>query len=361
MKIYIHTLCVILVAALCLTSCLKDDAIEITYSDDMAITSFSLAAVNKYVNTKTSAGADTTYMNTLTSGLPVFTIDQYKQEIYNTKPLSAGCDLKHILANITSKNNGTILLQSMVSDSLFYYSSTDSIDFSQTRNICVYANDGSGYRTYRVTVNKLESDSEDKQWNEYAADSPEIPATLYQDVILQKGDGDEGTFQLSKDGGNTWTNELLGDGEDASLLPTDRIAWVSFPYAANENTDYELMAGIIDSDAAAYTIWRKIVDKGQGAAPARWVNIPTEDSHEFFLPTTDILSLVWFNKALYAIAYTGTTYKSRDGGITWKETNDISWPDNLESIHIKATTDTEGNLWIIDTNSGTVWKMAKSK
>ena len=33
-----------------------------------------------------------------------------------------------------------------------------------------------------------------------------------------------------------------------------------------------------------------------------------------------------------------------------------------EGVYIfVATTDSEGNLWIIDTDSGTAWKMAKSK
>lgn len=355
MKRYIYTLCVMLSIALCLTSCLKDDDTQMTYSDDMVISTFSLSAVNRYITKKTSAGKDTTTQAKITSGLPVFTIDQYKHRIYNTKPLPSGCDLGHVLATITGK--GTILLKSMVSDSLFYYNSTDSIDFSQPRDICVYALDGSGYRTYQVTVNKEEAGDEDVQWSEYAAGSPEIPATLYQTIALQKGEGN--TFQLSKDGGNTWTDEQLGDDEDPSLLPESNIAWVSFPYAANENTDYEIMAGSLSSDLIACTVWRKIVEKDACAEPARWVNIPTDDSMQYYLPKMSLLSLIWFDNGLYAIGNTGNVFKSRDGGITWKESDDISLPDDLESDNVKAVTGQDGSLWLMDTDSGRVWRGEK--
>ena len=355
MKRYICALCVMLSFALCLTSCLGDDDTNVTYSDDMVITSFALTAVNRYDTKTTSAGKDTTTITKLSSGLPVFTIDQYKNQIYNTEPLPAGCDLKHLLANISGK--GTILLKSMVSDSLFYYSSTDSIDFSQTRDICVYALDGSGYRIYQVTVNKMESEDEDFHWSEYAAGSPEIPAALYQTFALQKSEGNG--FQLSKDGGNTWSDEQLGDDENPSLLPESDIAWLSFPYSANKNTDYEIMAGSLSSDDTACTVWRKIVEKSEGAAPARWVNIPVADSKEYYLPKMSPLSLIWFDNAIYAIGNTGIFYKSRDGGITWKESDDISLPDGLESNNVKAITAEDGSIWLMDADSGRAWRGGK--
>ena len=345
--------------SLCLTSCLGDDETNVTYSDDMVITSFALSAVNKYTTKTTSAGKDTTTMTKLSSGLPTFTIDQYKYQIYNTEPLPMGCDMNHVLVNITGK--GSIILKSITSDSLSYYSSTDSIDFSQPREIRVYALDGSGYRTYQVTVNKQESEDEDIQWSEYAADSPEIPAALYQTFALQRNnlDGDDSNvFRLSKDGGNTWTNELLGDDEDTLLLPEDGIAWVSFPYSASKNTDYEIMAGSISNDGTACTVWRKIVEK-DNAASAKWVNIPTADSKKYYLPKMSPLSLIWFDNGLYAIGNNGTIFKSRDGGITWKESDDISLPDGLESNNVKAVTGEDGSLWLTDTDSGRVWRGEK--
>lgn len=338
--------------ALCMTSCLKDDDTQVTYPNDMVITSFSLSAVNRYVTKTTSAGKDTTTKVKLASGLPVFTIDQYRQLIYNTKPLPAGCDVEHVIASITGK--GSFVIKGMNSDSLTFYSNTDSIDFSQPREIRVYALDGSGYRAYQVTVNKQETDNQDILWNEYPSDSPEIPAALHQELLLQKFDSS--LFHLSKDGGSTWTDELLGDDEDPSLLPEGNIAWVSFPYAANEDTDYEVMAGFIHDTDSACTVWRKIVEKGNNVAPARWVNIPTENSKKYYLPNMSPLSLIWFDNGLYAIGSLGIIFKSRDGGLTWKPSDDINMPEDIENDHVKAVTSEDGSLWLISTDSGRVWR-----
>jgi photosystem II stability/assembly factor-like uncharacterized protein len=205
-----------------------------------------------------------------------------------------------------------------------------------------------------VTVNKEGVENDSIKWNEYAAGSPEIPTALYQEIALQKVDNN--TFQLSKDGGNTWSDEMLGDDEDPSLLPENGMAWTSFPYAANENTDYEIMAGSISSDDTACSVWRKIVEKGNGAAPARWVNIPTENSKEYYLPKMSPLSLIWFDNGLYAIGNTGIVFKSRDGGLTWKASDDISLPDNMDSNNVKAIVGEDGSLWLVNTDSGRVWR-----
>ena len=358
---YIYTLCIMLSVALCLTSCLKGNDDEIDYSqyDDMAITSFAITAINKYTTTTTSSGKDTTTMATLTTGLPVFTIDHYKQQIYNRIPLSAGCDLKKVLASITSKNSGTIVLKSLISDSLFYYSSTDSIDFSQPREIRAYALNGSGFRAYTVTLNVEPENATTKQW-ERVADEENVPEALYQDFGIQRKifDGDEGdTFRLSKDGFNPWTVELLGQGEDASLLPTDGIAWVSFPYSASINTDYELLVGSCENDEKACTVWRKIVEKDIPETAPRWVNIPMTFSQDYYLPKMGTLSLVYYNSNVYAIGDDGNIYKSRDGGLTWKITTDFTLPEELGSYHIKAATDEKGELYLRDLDNGQLWHL----
>ena len=354
---YIYTLCFMLSVALSLTSCLKgNDEEDYSQYDDMAITTFAISSINKYTTKTTSAGKDTTIMVTLSKGLPVFTIDQYNQQIYNRVPLSAGCDLTHVLATVTAKNSGTIVLKSLTSDSLFYYNSTDSVDYSQPRELRVYALNGSGYRAYTVMFNVEDGSTSTKQWIR-VADEEDAPKALFQDFAIQRNilDGDEGdTFQLSKDGGNTWTSELLGDGEDASLLPMDGIAWVSFPYSASTNTDYELLVGNSENEGKACTVWRKIVEKDVPQVAAKWVNIPTVDSQDYYLPKMETPCLVWYDNSLYAIG-NGKIYKSRDGGLTWKTTDDFTLPEELGSYHIKAATDEDGVLYLRDVDNGQLW------
>lgn len=356
-KRYIYTICFMLSVVLSLTSCLKgaDDDVDISQYDDMVITSFTLTAVNKYTTKTSSDGTKTVSKTTLNSGLPVFSIDQYKYKIFNNVPLAAECDLKHVLVTITTKKNGVVAIKSLTSDSLFQHAYTDSIDFSQPRIFRVFALNDSGYRDYQVVVNKEDNTTvSENQW-ERVANEESAPKALYQDYVLQKGEAD--TFQLSKDGGNTWSNELLGDGEDTSLLPTDNIAWVSFPYSASTNTDYELMAGSCGNAGEACTVWRKIVEKDAPETSAKWVNIPTDDSKNYYLPKMGALTLVYYKGNVYAIGDDGHIYKSRDGGITWKKTDDFTIPKELGSHHITAATDERGELYLRDLENGELWHL----
>ena len=161
MKKTTYALCMMIAVGMGLTSCLKndaDDAETISYNET-AISSFALSAVNRYIHTTTSAGKDSVYRQVLTVKNYPFTIDQYQRKIYNTDSLPADCDLKHVLATIgKSTYSGNIYIKSMVSDTLFVYNSSDSLDLSQTREIRVYDNTLTRYRSYTLQVNK-KSDS----------------------------------------------------------------------------------------------------------------------------------------------------------------------------------------------------------
>lgn len=353
-KRYIYMLCLMLSAALCLTSCLKDDDdnSSILY-DDMAVSTFQLTSVNRTIHTTSSTGADSTYQVTLTSNsLPVFTIDQEKLQIYNTEPLPVGCDLTHILALIYTFNNGTPVLKGMSDDELTLYSSSDSIDFSQPRELRIYAADGSGYRTYQVTVNASATMLDGLEWEQVEPGSDGIPQSLFRTTILKAGT--DNTFMLSQDGGNIWSEETIGDDEDASLLPTGEVGWVSFPYSPSTLTDYELIAGTCHGDTC--TVWRKITDRTSGADDAKWVNIPLAQSNQNYLPQMEHLNLVWFNEGLYAIGSNGIIYQSQDQGITWKTVTSIALPEGLQSSHFRAVTDEAGNLWLLDVENNQLWK-----
>ena len=171
MNKYISALCALIIGTLSLSSCLNSsDDSELTYYNDTAITTFSLSTVNRYVHTTTSAGKDSVYKKTLSSPV-TFNIDQYRRVIYNTDSLFADCDLSHVLVSIGAKNNGYVVIKSLISDTLFNYSSTDSLDFSQPREIRVYANDGSGYRAYDVVINKHKTETNKLLWEKKAAGS----------------------------------------------------------------------------------------------------------------------------------------------------------------------------------------------
>ena len=351
-KRYIFSLCLMLIAATSMTSCLKDnDSSDVTYYDDAAITAFTLTTVNTYTTTTSSDGTTKTTKSTLSSK-PVFVIDQKNYKIYNPVALPETCDLKHVLVTISTKNSGQVGIKSLKSDSLYVYSSTDSIDFSQPREVRVFSQSGTFNRAYTVTFNIKQTASASVTWTSVDAGSSEIPEDLYHDVAIEKTDNG---FMLSTDNLKTWSSELLGDGEDASFLPTKQLGYITMPYTASINTDYELIAGVVSENDAFCSVWRKVSDYNDNAPVAKWVYTPVTDNKSL-LPNMGGVSLVRFNGQTYAFGTDGRIYKTRDWGLTWKAADDDFDLPITGSLNIKAATDKYGNLWIINLSDEKIWK-----
>lgn len=354
-----------------ITSCLGSDSYDTEVYKDTAITAFSLSTVNQTIHTTTSAGKDSTYKKTVSS-LPVFTIDQYQGKIYNTDSLPSGCDLSHILASISSKNNGVIIINYATpigADSLFYYNSSDSIDFSKPREIRVYASN-SDYRSYTVTVNMHQAKTgkllwEKKQTSDYPTDTEKARwETLAANAGMKQfiGYGTKEAYALSNDGflmvskneGASWEQDILD--EDASLLPTANIAFVSYPFNYNIDTDYQLLAGTTESNSKACTIWRKIAEYGDRSEVGKWAYIPLESHNNYYLPKMEHISLAYFHGSILALGNDGNIYVSNDQGITWKIKNGYTLPDGFYFNNASLTTDAEGALWLIDNDRKEVWR-----
>ncbi len=159
---------IVLFAALTLlfSSCLNDEEEEVTYYGDAAITTFVLGTLNRTVHTTTSSGADSTYTTTVSGSSYKCYIDQVNRVIYNADSLPTGTDISHVLVTITAKNGGTITIKNIDSDTLTYYSSTDSIDFSVPRTIAVYAYTGNAtvHTDYTVRLNVHQKESDKFAW-----------------------------------------------------------------------------------------------------------------------------------------------------------------------------------------------------
>lgn len=352
------------------TSCLKDkDTDTSDYYNDTAIATFKLATVNRYVHTTTSAGKDSVYKKTLSDPV-VFTIDQTQRKIYNTDSLPSDVDLQHVLATMTSKNSGTIVLN-YGNDSLIIYSSTDSINFEKLQDLRVYAQDGSGYRSYELSINVHKAQTGKMIWEQKsAADLPTADAkkAMWEQIAATAGmkqfvgygttEGyalaNNGLLMVSRDNGNTWTADELD--EDATWLPNNNIAFVSWPFAANDSTDYQLMVGTNDNNGTGCVVWRKVAEYSMHSLPSKWVLIPTTDHGKYYLPKMENLNLVRFNGAVLAIGNSKTIYVSRDQGITWKTSTKYTLPDALGTTNVSATTDENGYLWLVGNDTGEVWR-----
>ena len=156
---------VMLSAVFTLTSCLGDDDSEIVYPGDAAITSFALGNLKCYVTTTSSKGADSTYTTTVTGTNYRFSIDQVNRQIYNVDSLPYGTDVAHVLCTIGSKNSSTVVIKNTTDDNLVRYVSSDSIDFSEPRQMSAYSLDGSTHVDYTVTVNVCQEKPDSFFWH----------------------------------------------------------------------------------------------------------------------------------------------------------------------------------------------------
>ena len=418
MKRILRTLCGLLLASQALTSCLgDDDNNQLTTYSDVAITQFTLGTLNRYTTTTSaSTGNDTLVKTTVAGSTYRMTIDQLGHAIYNREPLPLGTDVRHVLCTVSTRNGGVVALQSMTSDSLAWFNSTDSIDFSVPRVFRVYAIDGSAYRDYTVSVTASATEGLDFAWQHVATlseptDGKHLIALgdtvrMADQAIIARGDqafriGSLGTvetstnltdwsqedgiayeapglsrligastgelYALTTDGrlmvsrqrsGATWTDELLDDAAD--LLPDADVAIVSWPYSPVDNTDYVLMAGtntrLNDTSAAlAASVWRKLSTYAPGAAPAQWVYMPLDDVNRRKLPAQQRLSMVFFDGVVLAIGSDMTMRQSRDQGITWPVSSDYALPSTLTADWASMAADGQGRLWLL-TDRGELWQ-----
>lgn len=245
------------------TSCLKSDDEDVTYTNDAAITSFTLGTLKRIVTTKSSTGADSTYETTFAASSYKFYLDQVNHEIYNVDSLPMGIDIKKIVCTVQSKNSGIIFIKSMKSDSLAYYSSSDSIDFSEPRRFRIYSAAGTAYQDYTVSVNVHKQDSATFNWNKMAEGTPFMnaqgmrAAAIGSTLWVLAANGSATTAWHSADGiawqsleqtfdANAWRNMVAANGK-LYVLSGDKLYTID-----GENISSTAAPGIESLAAASH-------------------------------------------------------------------------------------------------------------
>ena len=366
MRRIFQAFCGLFAASLLLTSCLGGNDSEVTVYDDVAIATFTLGTLNRYLHTTTSAGEDSIYKVTYSASAYKMSIDQLGHQISNVDSLLTGTDIAHVICNVTTKHNGIVVLKSMTSDSLNYFNSgNDSIDFTQPRTFRVLSTDGQSYRDYTVSLSVRTNVAGTFSWAE--ADAADFP--LPADSIVRKAAeaasltyigcthteayaiNADGTIVESTDTAKTWTEAVLDT--DMAWLPKSSMAYTT--WNIDIRTDYALLVGQNpEVSDTTMVLWRKLADyskKGQ------WVYMPLDDMNPYYLPLMDNISLVYYNNAVLAFGSNKNIYVSRDQGITWKTTSTYHFPDDFTEGHpFKVATDDEGYVWLTDTASGQTWK-----
>ncbi len=373
MKKILKLLCMMLLAPLVLASCLKDNETSVEVHSDTAITAVTLGTLNRYTRTTSSkTGNDTIIKTTLAGSSYRLTIDQLGHAIFNRDSLPLGTDLKHVvLSSVLTKNGGVAFIKSLISDTLFYIRTTDSLDFSSPRTVRVVASNGIDYRDYTMKLSASTTKGTTFGWQLVRQDdnlagwTDQRLVAVNDSVALEDTDYlgatahelfkiDEGRLKVSFDEGLTWSDETLDESE--TLLPSSAMAMVSWKYAPADSTDYVLLAGNSEQDTKNAVLWRKLSRYHANGQPTEgtWVYMPIDGYNHYTLPRQDYLSMTYYNNNVLAVGSNMKLYMSRDQGITWRTQSIYALPKQIEGTRATIAADSRERLWLL-TDSGQLW------
>lgn len=298
MKSKTINIAVLLAALFSLVSCLDTNDGDYVYTDDSAVTAFSVTSAKKAVHVRASNGADSVYYTTATLTAYKFVIDQQRCVIYNPDSLPYGVDPTKLLVSANSLNSGSLVLKSMTSDSLSYFSTTDSLDFSKPRELQVYSLSGAAVRKYEVRVNVHQEPADQFNWTKLPNPTAFTNATGVKSFVVTTASGATRRFLLASDG--TTTTVYRADGDDA---------WT----AATPDFNHTLAAETYRSAAVKHdTLF--VCDNG--------VVMATTDGNTWTQQTTaeaGVARIIAANPIrLYAYNNEGVMVSSDDSGKTWK-------------------------------------------
>ena len=298
MKSKTINIAVLLAALFSLVSCLDTNDGDYVYTDDSAVTAFSVTSAKKAVHVRASNGADSVYYTTATLTAYKFVIDQQRCVIYNPDSLPYGVDPTKLLVSANSLNSGSLVLKSMTSDSLSYFSTTDSLDFSKPRELQVYSLSGAAVRKYEVRVNVHQEPADQFNWTKLPNPTAFTSATGVKSFVVTTASGATRRFLLASDG--TTTTVYRADGDDA---------WT----AATPDFNHTLAAETYRSAAVKHdTLF--VCDNG--------VVMATTDGNTWTQQTTaeaGVARIIAANPIrLYAYNNEGVMVSSDDSGKTWK-------------------------------------------
>ena len=391
-------ICIMLTAILTLSSCLSnDDNDDTTYYDDTAISSFSLGTLSVVNHTTAKDGVtDSTYTTSLTGSNYKFDIDQLSATISNADSLPAGTKVSAVLATIGTVNGGTAVLNlksSTGKDSLVYYSSSDSIDFSNPVRVRVYNMRATAWREYTVTVNVHRERPDAFAWNKtevaglsgvtnrhFVTLTDGTVALLgqrngesvaftkgtsgWQETTVADADTDalartaaykyamrNGSIMRSPLGSAQWNAESIDD--DASYLPTANANIIVKESAVNPGT-YNLV--LIGNNNGKTVVWSKVEESDN--ATNEWAFYSKDDYNQKTLPYLANLTATGYDGGIIATGGDfSKVYFSPDNGLTWSQNSTYTLPTAFgrTAAHVTITTDNNNIMYITRDGSDEIW------
>lgn len=357
----IKAIFMLLVAMFIMASCTGSNNNETTLYSEAAITAFSVSKANRTITTESSDGTITTTTSTYTASSYKFVIDQLNHEIYNPDSLPAGTNPSRLLCSITTYHNSVALFKDLrEEDTWFYYSSTDSIDFSSPRQVRVFSSDGTGYTDYTIKVNVHQEKADKFVWSDISYvnifanmkglkvlydDDKLYVFGNYQDetMVVSTSNGKDFNYDISSInfGADAWKNTVLMmsyfyvlDNNTIYRSP-DAMTWETYTIKSDKpisrligastfklyalNSDGELIASDGVLDGSKETVWEK-EDYADSSVP-----MPTEDVAMVCYPVT----MADFSEQVLLVGNTEISFGDHNYAFVWRKiidfNLDLSW------------------------------------
>lgn len=150
-----------------------------------------------------------------------------------------------------------------------------------------------------------------------------------------------------------------------SSFPTKGISMVSYPLKSNPKILRSILVGNAENEPTMYgkvSVWTRL------STDSVWVRVIPSTTNSFALPALEGLSLIYYDKSLYAYGENLTNfYQSQDNGITWRSCSAFydeysSWnpymkfPQPLQgSVGALSALSNDNWIWVV-TQSGELWR-----
>lgn len=216
-----------------------------------------------------------------------------------------------------------------------------------------------GDRMYLIDGTTLCSSTSGNTWD-YSTPA-DLPARLVGASTKELyGISADGKLMASRDNGASWTAEELD--EDAALLPGSEINYTCQPMATGKDMETVMIVGN-NIAGNMTTAWTKIVDNSSlNSKDYPWTFVDSAGDTRYALPVLGNLSVFSYDGNAVAFGTKAdktpnTILVSRDNGITWKADKEYYFPKGFNGgVACTATVDADNVIWLVDGNSGKVWK-----
>ena len=404
MKRSIIGLVCLLIGALFMTSCLKDND-EVVKSSEVALLTFGIKDL-KTVHVE----KDSTYTTVMNGSTVEFSIDQVKRLVYNRDSISYGTDVHHVPVKVTADGYVYYVKQSGELGSV-----EDSIDFTSPVTFRVKSYDGQYARDYLVSINVHQVDPKETVWVKLGvADFPawnELKAFVKGERLYVIGIDDKGAYYSAVaplDNEMDWTvtvcEGIVGPGFSALLvdevfyLHTDvglyrsedalewsavedetvisglpagginrGIAFFSEPLNTNETIMRTIFVATPEQADTCAQVWTKL------STEDKWIEIGASGNNVYGCPNLEHLAVIHYAGKMYAFGGEsvgprkkplepfGNCYESRDNGVTWKGEEKryeaaFGLPEEFKQLTGPFSAVTDGEyVWVI-WSDGQVWR-----